>query len=662
MVVSCRNRAKRCCLTHLSHYCFAMIRAFLIIKPTSVLNAVVPLWALGCGLAVGLGSRVQAAQPPVPSQRLGPVALAVAPDGTKLYIAGSTAQSIAIFDPVRGSIVQTLATPGAPSGLTLDRQGKVLVVTCAAPSSRVCWIDAVSGKTLQSMPVGHTAMSPVLSRDGKTLYVCNRFENTISVIDVASQRERMRLPVSREPFAADLTPDGKTLLVAHHLHAGRADADVVAATVSIIDTDALKVVKTLALPNGSGLLRGMRISPDGKYACVTHVLGRFHLPTTQLDRGWMNSNALSIIDLSEMKLLNTVLLDNVDSGAANPWALGWTGDGKTLAVTHAGTHELSVIDWPALLDKLGKLPATEPTTAATDYSVSSRWVGDVPNDLAFMVGLRQRIKLHGKGPRALALSGNRVFVAHYFSDSLEVVNLAQPPLKAVALSLGAKAAMSVTQRGEMLFNDASICFQGWQSCASCHSEDARVDGMNWDLLNDGIGNPKNVKSLLLVHRTPPVMSLGVRDTAETAVRAGIRSILFTVQPEETAVAIDEWLKSLKPMPSPRLVNGKLSAAAKRGQKLFNDSKVGCARCHPPGLFTDLKNHDVGTRGKFDQATDLFDTPTLIELWRTAPYLHDGSAVTVRDVLTTANPTNQHGDTLSLTPPQIEDLVDYLLSL
>ena len=90
------------------------------------------------------------------------------------------------------------------------------------------------------------------------------------------------------------------------------------------------------------------------------------------------------------------------------------------------------------------------------------------------------------------------------------------------------------------------------------------------------------------------------------------------------------------MPSPHLVNGKLSAAAKRGQKLFNDSKVGCARCHTSRLFTDLKHHDVGTRGKFDQAVNQFDTATLIELWRTAPYLHDGSAATVRDVLTTAN--------------------------
>ena len=89
---------------------------------------------------------------------------------------------------------------------------------------------------------------------------------------------------------------------------------------------------------------------------------------------------------------------------------------------------------------------------------------------------------------------------------------------------------------------------------------------------------------------------------------------------------------------------------------------GCAACHPPGLFTDLQEYDVGTRRVFDKPTDIFDTPTLIELWRTAPYLHDGSAVTVRDVLTTRNPNDKHGKTSNLSNKEAEDLCNYLLSL
>jgi cytochrome c peroxidase len=158
------------------------------------------------------------------------------------------------------------------------------------------------------------------------------------------------------------------------------------------------------------------------------------------------------------------------------------------------------------------------------------------------------------------------------------------------------------------------------------------------------------------------MSLGGRETAEDAVRSGLRNILFAVRPEADAAAIDQYLKSIKPMPSPFLVNGKLSPAAHRGKRLFVDARIGCAECHPPGLFTDMKLHDVGTAGKRDGRDRKFDTPTLIECWRTAPYLHDGSAATIRDVVSTLNRHDQHGRTSHLTKDQIDDLAAYVLSL
>jgi cytochrome c peroxidase len=156
------------------------------------------------------------------------------------------------------------------------------------------------------------------------------------------------------------------------------------------------------------------------------------------------------------------------------------------------------------------------------------------------------------------------------------------------------------------------------------------------------------------------MSLGVRETAEGAVRAGIRHILFTVQPPEVAEALDAYLKSLQPVPSPQLIRGQLSESARRGQQVFK--RAGCGDCHPAPLFTDLRRYDVGTRGPLDGAGDEFDTPTLIELWRTAPYLHDGSASTLRDVLTSRNGGDRHGVTSKLSRRDIDDLGIYLLSL
>ena len=85
-------------------------------------------------------------------------------------------------------------------------------------------------------------------------------------------------------------------------------------------------------------------------------------------------------------------------------------------------------------------------------------------------------------------------------------------------------------------------------------------------------------------------------------------------------------------------------------------------CHDTELLTDLHSYNVGTQSPFDKEDKEFDTPTLHELWRTAPFLHDGSAATIRDVLTTRNPKDEHGKTSRLTPQQIDDLAEYILSL
>ncbi|MCX5758877.1 MAG: c-type cytochrome, partial [Candidatus Hydrogenedentes bacterium] len=388
------------------------------------------------------------------------------------------------------------------------------------------------------------------------------------------------------------------------------------------------------------------ISPDGKFAYATHILGRYQMPTTQLERGWMNTNALSIVQIAEQRLVNSVLLDDVDLGAANPWGVACSADGRFICVAHAGTHEISLIDAAKLHERLDKVASGVPVTEV------SQKPEDVPNDLSFLVGIRQRVHLPGNGPRGIACAGNSVFAAQYFTDNLGVVDLSPDArLKAQAIALGPEKEISVVRKGEMFFNDAGLCFQHWQSCESCHP-DARSDALNWDLLNDGMGNPKNSKSMLYAHRTPPSMSLGIRDNAETAVRAGIKFIQFAVRPEEDAKAIDEYLKALTPVASPYA-----GEAAQRGKAVFE--QAGCLQCHVEPLGTDLHSYEVGTETEMDKKP--FDTPSLTEVWRTAPYLHDGRATTIMNVLTTFNKGDKHGKTSNLSQDQLKDLAAFVLS-
>jgi YVTN family beta-propeller protein len=589
---------------------------------------------------------------------LSPSVVVASPDAKTLYVLESGVSRIAVVDVAAGRTLREIRLPLGPTGLAVSADGRTLFVTAGLAEGVVLGVEAASGKVTARFGAMYSPVAPVLSGDGKTLFVCVQFMNSVAVFDVATRREVARVPVTREPVAAALTPDGARLFVANLLPAGAASGEYMGAMVSVLDTAQRKVMATVALPNGAGSVQGVAVSADGQFVYLTHILSLYQLPTTQLERGWVNTAALSVLDAATGKYVNTVLLDEVDLGAANPWGVACSADGKTIVVTHAGTHEVSLIDRVGLHAKLARVARGERGNEMSDsYS-------DVPNDLSFLAGLRRRVGLKGLGPRGLAVVGERAFTAEYFSDTLGVVDWSDSnAVKVAEINLSPSGVvpqrMDTVRRGELLFHDARMCFQHWQSCSSCHPGNARTDGLNWDLLNDGIGNPKQTKSLLYAHQTPPAMLSGARESAESAVRAGVRFIQFAVRPEADAKAIDEYLKSLCPLPSPYASCSRpRSEAIRRGRRVFEKAK--CAECHAGTYFTDQKEHNIGTASGMDAG--YYDTPTLIEIWRTAPYLSDGRAATLRDVVKTCNDHDKHGKTSDLTQQEVDDLVAYLLTL
>mgnify|MGYP000588996750 CR=1 FL=1 len=582
---------------------------------------------------------------------ISPGAVAEGP-GNTLYVAEKGREQLAVYDREKGEVRRHIPVPGRPTGLAIAPGGTPLLVTLDGPNGRLLSLAPGTGEVRRSIATGHTPTDPVLGQADKTAYVCNRFDDSVSIVDLSEGTERTTISVPREPIAAALSPEGQYLFVANHLPADPADAEYVSAVVSVIDTRERHLVKNIRLPDGATDLRDICISPDGKHAYVAHLLARYQLPTTQLERGWMNTNALTVIDVNERERLNTVLLDDVDRGAANPWGVACDDDGEYVCVTHAGTNELSVIDRAALHRQLQAAEDGQKVTAFTDSAE------DVRNDLSFLADIRRRVELTGVGPRTLVLADGTAYVAEYFSGTLGIVTLDDEQARARSADLGPTKEISTARRGEKLFHDATICYQQWQSCASCHPG-GRTDGLNWDLLNDGMGNPKNTKSLLLSHETPPAMVTGVRASAEVAVRAGLKYIEMADRPEKDARAIDAYLESLEPVPSPHLVDGELSETARRGKEVFQ--KAGCRRCHSGPHFTDMKQYDVGT-GSGRHAGTRFDVPTLVEAWRTAPYLYDGSAATMREVLVEHNRDDEHGRTSDLTEEELDALCEYLLSL
>jgi DNA-binding beta-propeller fold protein YncE len=153
--------------------------------------------------------------------------------------------------------------PAAPSGLALARDDSKLFVTYASPQGEMHVPDLASGKTVARVQVGHTAMAPVLSPNGETLYVSDRFDNEVRAVDLCTWKEVWRLCVQREPVAASITHYGRILLVTNLLPTGRVDADPIAVEVSVIDVVARRVssCKMAARPFMASASRLMAVMP-----------------------------------------------------------------------------------------------------------------------------------------------------------------------------------------------------------------------------------------------------------------------------------------------------------------------------------------------------------------------------------------------------------------
>ena len=139
----------------------------------------------------------------------------------------------------------------------------------------------------------------------------------------------------------------------------------------------------------------------------------------------------------------------------------------------------------------------------------------------------------------------------------------------------------------------------------------------------------------------------------------------------TEAPFDKWRKGDKKA---------ISLSAQRGFKLF-EGKANCVACHQGFNFADDGFHNIGlpanamvdvgrfAHRKIKVNKGAFKTPTLRDIARTAPYMHDGSYRTLADVVEHynkggVNPENLDPNMkpLNLSDQEKADLVEFLLSL
>ncbi len=619
-----------------------------------------------------------------------PFDVAFSPDGRTLAVTDPTSGAAVLIEPSSGKVTHETSLRDEPSGVAWSADGRFIYVA-ERSAATVAEID-LSGKVIRRLKVDGRPLGVALAPNRGLLLTANGATDTVSIVELADGRETARIPVARMPYFLAVTPDETMAVVGNRIPAGTATDPRMTAVVSLIDLKSSppRRLTDIRLPPNSVNVHRVAISPDGHWAYLAHNVGRAALSTEQIEYGWISANALSLLDLRQRKLYVTILLDQPNEGAANPWGVAVSPDGSTLWVTLSGTHRLGRLDLTRLHDFLrprqpliekarrdmvqdGSEMQIDPTTLGySDVSQTTaarrNRIEVVVTDLPLQYGQGLYLDnvffqsdLPGNGPRGLSISpdGRTLAVAVYFTGTVLLVDTSTGQLR-TTVTLPNQPLPDEARRGERIFHDATFCFEHWLSCITCHP-DGRADGLNWDLLNDGIGNPKNTRSLLLAHRTPPAMSRGIRPDMESAVRAGFQFILFNKSTPRNHQAVAAYLRSMQPATSPYRIEGRLSPKAERGRALFEHSRQACDVCHTGPLLTDQRLHDVDTGAKTDWGSE-FDTPTLIELWRTGPYLHDGRAETLHEVLTKYNEHNRHGKTSHLTEEEVDALVEYLRSL
>ncbi|EDL54468.1 hypothetical protein VSAK1_16042 [Vibrio mediterranei AK1] len=274
----------------------------------------------------------------------------------------------------------------------------------------------------------------------------------------------------------------------------------------------------------------------------------------------------------------------------------------------------------------------------------------------------------GLAPRGLVLSGSTLFVHNFMSRTVSVHDVNAfltdrgdiPTLAQVSVVANETLHPRVLRGKQIFYNaaDARMTQDGYISCASCHA-DGDSDHRVWDFTDRGEGL-RNTISLLgktgtgngRVHWTANFdeiqdfendirYAFGGRGFMVDALFSLSENPLGTSKSgkSEDLDNLAFYVSSLNQFPkSPhRDFSGALTAEALTGQALFTSK--GCDTCHAGVYYTDMQRHDVGTidasSGQGIGAPLVgtgFDTPSLIGLWGSAPYFHNGQAATLDDVL------------------------------
>lgn len=619
----------------------------------------------------------------------------------------------------RHSVHHPLSTsPARQSGPLLLDEAEQRVWNVNPDNNTVSAGDMQTWRKQLEVPVGQNPQSLAQAADGR-IWVVNQDSASISVLNqhTGALEATIALPWASQPHSLVFSPVDEVAFVS--LYATGRLLKLDAATLDVLtELDVGPTPRGLGISGDGGRLFVSRfISPDTHGEIVEvdpagfDIVRRFELafdsgPDTEAEgRGLPNYLGPAAISPDGTRAWVPSKKDNI--------ARGLNRDGQPLTFDSTVRTIVSQLDLTNNQEDLAaRLDLNDRTMAVAatfspqgDYAfVALQGSQAVEIIDAYRGRVVSGIEHIGFAPQGLALTaaGDRLFVYSYLSRQIAVYDLRglqgteafTPQRLATIETVAAEQLPPQVLQGKQIFFDATdprFNRDGYLSCAACHL-DGGHDGRVWDFTDrgEGLRNTIDLRGRAgtahgLLHwsgnfdeiqdfehdlRQPFGGQGFLRDDQfyGSTHYMPLGAAKTGLSPELDALAA--YLESLTEVPpSPdRPGPALLSSEAAAGQGAF--IAAGCDACHLGPHFTDSplgRRHDVGTlRESSGQRLGLplngLDTPTLKGLWQSAPYLHDGSALTLRDLFAQPAFWSQHARQEPLTPDQVDGLIAYLNQL
>lgn len=580
-----------------------------------------------------------------------PLELLLSPDESHLYVLCSGTDEVRVLDAATGREMQSIPVGRLPRGFSFSPDGARLFVANSWDDT-VSVVDVKSNAVTATWKAGFEPSSLVEDRAGKTLFIANRVGNDISVLNAKNGEVQDTLTAGRGASYLTLSADGRRIYSTHIYPDLTPYRTPPRSEIAIINTARAQVIDRIPLPGIAGVFH-VALSRDDRLGVAAQIHPKNLVPLAHVEHGWAFVDTLTVFGADVGRPVE-IPLDELDRYFARPFGVAIAPDKSRIYVTHGGADCVTVIDTRRMLAfiRSHSQPFAEDLSASAHYVVA-------------------RIAV-GKNPRGLLLSrdGAHLFVANRLDDSISVIDTHNLRV-ARTIPLRTPPKVSALRRGERTFYSAQYSFQGQFGCANCHI-DSTFDGLQWDLEPDGFGRDIVDNRLLEDLRgTEPYKWNGKNPTL--AVECGPRTEMYFWRSQQyddlTLADLVLYVRHLPLRPNRFLAaDGTLTPAQERGRRIFyrTADNAGqpipegnrCAFCHSGRKGTSQKSFDVGT-GKPTDNSGLLDTPQLMNVALTAPYLHDGSAQSLEEIWTVYNPHDQHGRTNDLTKDELNDLIEYL---